>query len=58
MFCKENMIILTVYALFFYLAGVSFFTEPDRPRGYSSGKYSCPLYQKLIPALKIVFAND
>lgn len=52
------MMILTVYALFFYLAGISFFTQPDRPRDYYSGKYSSPLNQKLIPALKTVFSND
>lgn len=52
------MIILTVYALFFYLGGISFFTEPDRPRDYYSGKYSCPLNQKLTPALKAVSASD
>lgn len=52
------MVILTIHALFFYLAGISFFTEPDRSRDYYSGKYSHPLNQKLTPALKIVFAND
>lgn len=54
--CGDFIPVINVVVLF--LGGISSFSDPARPRDYYSGEYSHSLTKILIPALKIIFADD